>query len=82
MQARRERSRVRYQLAAMTERELQDFGMSRSEIEHELRKPRCQGRRNYCVPPAFPRLPGAPRPRQPAFSGISCSLWLRTFQRR
>ncbi|MCA1416412.1 DUF1127 domain-containing protein [Bradyrhizobium sp. NBAIM20] len=39
MQARRERSRVRCQLAAMTERELQDFGMSRSEIEHELRKP-------------------------------------------
>ncbi|WP_225141512.1 MULTISPECIES: DUF1127 domain-containing protein [unclassified Bradyrhizobium] len=39
LQARRARSRVRCQLAAMTERELQDFGMSRSEIEHELRKP-------------------------------------------
>ncbi|MEY9594191.1 uncharacterized protein YjiS (DUF1127 family) [Bradyrhizobium yuanmingense] len=39
MQARRERSRVRCQLAAMTERELQDFGMSRSEIERELGKP-------------------------------------------
>ncbi|MFK4385332.1 DUF1127 domain-containing protein [Bradyrhizobium sp. USDA 223] len=39
MQTRRERSRVRYQLAAMTERELQDFGVSWSEIEHELRKP-------------------------------------------
>ncbi|WP_370057770.1 biliverdin-producing heme oxygenase [Bradyrhizobium yuanmingense] len=27
-------------------------------------------------------MPGAPRPRQPAFSGISCWLGLRTFQRR
>jgi uncharacterized protein YjiS (DUF1127 family) len=37
---RRERSRDRYHLAAMTERELQDCGMSRSEIEYELSKPR------------------------------------------
>jgi uncharacterized protein YjiS (DUF1127 family) len=37
---RRQRSRDRYHLAAMTERELQDCGMSRSEIEYELSKPR------------------------------------------
>ncbi|WP_309144755.1 DUF1127 domain-containing protein [Bradyrhizobium sp. CCGB12] len=37
---RRERSRARYQLAAMTERELQDCGMTRSEIGYELSKPR------------------------------------------
>ncbi|WP_082885102.1 DUF1127 domain-containing protein [Bradyrhizobium stylosanthis] len=39
LRIRRKRSRVRCQLAAMTERELQDFGMSRSEIEYELKKP-------------------------------------------
>ncbi|MBR0781686.1 DUF1127 domain-containing protein [Bradyrhizobium iriomotense] len=39
MRIRRERSRVRCQFAAMTERELQDCGMSRSEIEYVLRKP-------------------------------------------
>ncbi|MCA1476918.1 MULTISPECIES: DUF1127 domain-containing protein [Bradyrhizobium] len=38
LQTRHARSRIRCQLAAMTERELQDFGMSRSEIEHELRR--------------------------------------------
>jgi uncharacterized protein YjiS (DUF1127 family) len=37
---RRERSRARYQLAAMSERELQDCGMTRSEIAYELHKPR------------------------------------------
>lgn len=37
---RRERSRDRYQLAAMTERELQDCGMTRAEIEYELHRPR------------------------------------------
>ncbi|WP_082813903.1 DUF1127 domain-containing protein [Bradyrhizobium sp. DOA1] len=37
---RRERSRARYQLAAMTERELLDFGMTRAEIAYELHKPR------------------------------------------
>ncbi|WLB42418.1 DUF1127 domain-containing protein [Bradyrhizobium diazoefficiens] len=36
----RERSRARCQLAAMTERELQDCGMTRSEIAYELHKPR------------------------------------------
>ncbi|MGL3111613.1 DUF1127 domain-containing protein [Bradyrhizobium sp. BR 1432] len=35
----RERSRARCQLAAMTERELQDCGMSRAEIAYELEKP-------------------------------------------
>ncbi|WP_259173230.1 DUF1127 domain-containing protein [Bradyrhizobium betae] len=39
----RERSRARYQLAAMTERELLDCGMTRSEIEYELRRPRRRG---------------------------------------
>ncbi|WP_342733335.1 DUF1127 domain-containing protein [Bradyrhizobium sp. B117] len=39
MRVRRERSRARYQLAAMTERELQDCGMTRSEIAYELEKP-------------------------------------------
>ena len=34
-----ERSRARYQLAAMSERELQDCGMTRAEIAYELRKP-------------------------------------------
>jgi len=37
---RRERSQARYQLAAMTERELQDCGMTRAEIAYELHKPR------------------------------------------
>ncbi|WP_375308903.1 DUF1127 domain-containing protein [Bradyrhizobium sp. A11] len=37
--ARRQRSRVRRQLAAMTERELQDCGMTRAEIAYELKKP-------------------------------------------
>ncbi|MBR0953915.1 DUF1127 domain-containing protein [Bradyrhizobium canariense] len=36
---RRERSRQRCQLAAMTERELQDCGLTRSEIAYELHKP-------------------------------------------
>ncbi|TWB52603.1 uncharacterized protein DUF1127 [Bradyrhizobium sacchari] len=36
---RRDWSRARGQLAAMTERELQDFGMTRSEIAYELKKP-------------------------------------------
>jgi uncharacterized protein YjiS (DUF1127 family) len=36
---RRERSRQRCQLAAMSERELQDCGMTRSEIAYELKKP-------------------------------------------
>ncbi|WP_240535227.1 DUF1127 domain-containing protein [Bradyrhizobium sp. YR681] len=36
---RRERSRARCQLVAMTERELQDCGMTRSEIAYELHKP-------------------------------------------
>ncbi|WP_245004101.1 DUF1127 domain-containing protein [Bradyrhizobium liaoningense] len=39
MRIRRERSRARRQLAAMTERELQDCGMTRSEIAYELKKP-------------------------------------------
>jgi len=39
MHIRRERSRLRCQLAAMTDRELGDCGMSRSEIEYELQKP-------------------------------------------
>ncbi|UFW51799.1 MULTISPECIES: DUF1127 domain-containing protein [Bradyrhizobium] len=39
MRIRRERSRAWYQLAAMTERELQDCGMTRSEIAYELKKP-------------------------------------------
>ncbi|MDA9492307.1 hypothetical protein XI08_25275 [Bradyrhizobium sp. CCBAU 11361] len=38
MRVRRERSRARCQFAAMTERELQDCGMSRSEIAYELHK--------------------------------------------
>lgn len=42
VRVRRERSRARCQLAAMTERELLDCGMTRSEIEYELRKPRRQ----------------------------------------
>ncbi|MHB0770322.1 DUF1127 domain-containing protein [Bradyrhizobium sp. 5.13L] len=37
---RRERSRARDRLAAMTERELLDLGMTRSEIAYELHKPR------------------------------------------
>ncbi|HEV2160287.1 DUF1127 domain-containing protein [Bradyrhizobium sp.] len=37
---RRERSRDRHHLAAMTERELHDCGMTRAEIEYELHKPR------------------------------------------
>ncbi|MGY8707957.1 DUF1127 domain-containing protein [Bradyrhizobium sp. 18BD] len=37
---RRERFRHRRHLAAMTERELQDCGMTRAEIEYELLKPR------------------------------------------
>ncbi|WP_349254078.1 DUF1127 domain-containing protein [Bradyrhizobium sp. CB1717] len=37
MGIRRERSRARCQLEAMTERELQDCGMTRSEIAYELR---------------------------------------------
>ncbi|MBR0838774.1 DUF1127 domain-containing protein [Bradyrhizobium liaoningense] len=40
LRIRRERSRARYRLAAMTERELLDFGMTRSEIAYELHKPR------------------------------------------
>jgi uncharacterized protein YjiS (DUF1127 family) len=36
---RRKRSRDRYQLAAMTERELRDCGMTLAEIEYELHKP-------------------------------------------
>ncbi|PPQ18644.1 hypothetical protein CV770_14625 [Bradyrhizobium sp. AC87j1] len=36
---RRERSSARRQLVAMSERELLDCGMSRSEIEYELKKP-------------------------------------------
>ncbi|TFV69709.1 DUF1127 domain-containing protein [Bradyrhizobium frederickii] len=36
---RRQRSRQRCQLAAMSERELQDCGMSRSEIEYQLKRP-------------------------------------------
>nr|WP_276486206.1 DUF1127 domain-containing protein [Bradyrhizobium zhanjiangense] len=36
---RRERSRARCQLAAMTERELQDCGLTRAEIAYELKKP-------------------------------------------
>jgi len=39
VRARRQRSRVRCQLAAMTERELQDCGMTRAEIAYELTKP-------------------------------------------
>ncbi|WP_375161563.1 DUF1127 domain-containing protein [Bradyrhizobium sp. RDT46] len=37
--ARRQRSRARRQLAAMTERELQDCGTTRAEIGYELKKP-------------------------------------------
>jgi uncharacterized protein YjiS (DUF1127 family) len=37
---RRERSRDWYRLAAMTDRELMDCGMTRAEIEYELKKPR------------------------------------------
>ncbi|WP_453955308.1 DUF1127 domain-containing protein [Bradyrhizobium sp. USDA 377] len=40
MRIRRERSRARCQLAAMTERELQDCGITRSEIAYQLHKPR------------------------------------------
>jgi uncharacterized protein YjiS (DUF1127 family) len=36
---RRQRSAARYQLAAMTERELRDCGMTRAEIEYELHRP-------------------------------------------
>ncbi|WP_347341916.1 DUF1127 domain-containing protein [Bradyrhizobium guangxiense] len=36
----RARSRARDQLAAMTERELLDCGMTRAEIMYELHKPR------------------------------------------
>jgi uncharacterized protein YjiS (DUF1127 family) len=36
---RRKRSHARVQLAAMSERELQDCGMTRAEIVYELRKP-------------------------------------------
>lgn len=36
---RRGRSQARYQLATMTERELQDFGMTKAEIAYELKKP-------------------------------------------
>ncbi|WP_247502882.1 DUF1127 domain-containing protein [Bradyrhizobium sp. 1] len=36
---RRKLSQARVQLAAMSERELQDCGMTRSEIAYELRKP-------------------------------------------
>jgi uncharacterized protein YjiS (DUF1127 family) len=36
---RRERSQARYQLAAMSERELQDCGMTWAEIAYELRRP-------------------------------------------
>ncbi|MCK1423276.1 DUF1127 domain-containing protein [Bradyrhizobium sp. 180] len=36
---RRERSQARSQLAAMTERELQDCGITRAEIAYELKKP-------------------------------------------
>lgn len=39
---RRERSRDRYHLAGMSERELGDCGMTRAEIEYELHKPRRQ----------------------------------------
>ncbi|MFB6451462.1 DUF1127 domain-containing protein [Bradyrhizobium tunisiense] len=35
----RERSRARAQLAAMTDRELLDCGMTRAEITYELYKP-------------------------------------------
>ncbi|RTE89790.1 MULTISPECIES: DUF1127 domain-containing protein [Bradyrhizobium] len=35
----RQRSRQRCQLAAMSERELQDCGTSRSEIEFQLKRP-------------------------------------------
>ncbi|MDH2343773.1 DUF1127 domain-containing protein [Bradyrhizobium sp. SSUT18] len=47
MRARRDRSRARLQLAAMTERELQDFGMSRSEIAYELHKPAGENRERW-----------------------------------
>ncbi|WP_271590909.1 DUF1127 domain-containing protein [Bradyrhizobium sp. CCBAU 53415] len=33
------RSRARCQLAAMTERELQDCGMTRADIDYEFKKP-------------------------------------------
>jgi uncharacterized protein YjiS (DUF1127 family) len=36
---RRERSRQCCQLAAMSDRELQDCGLTRSEIAYEMRKP-------------------------------------------
>ncbi|WP_245283411.1 DUF1127 domain-containing protein [Bradyrhizobium sp. WSM2793] len=36
---RRERSSARRQLVMMSDRELLDCGMSRSEIEYELKKP-------------------------------------------
>ncbi|WP_456748905.1 DUF1127 domain-containing protein [Bradyrhizobium sp. USDA 4354] len=39
VRVRRQRSRQRCELAAMSERELQDCGMSRSEIEYELKRP-------------------------------------------
>ncbi|WP_453947159.1 DUF1127 domain-containing protein [Bradyrhizobium sp. USDA 372] len=39
MRLRREHARIHRQLAAMSERELLDFGMTRSEIAYELKKP-------------------------------------------
>jgi uncharacterized protein YjiS (DUF1127 family) len=39
VRVRLERTRDRYHLAAMTERELGDCGMTRAEIEYELKKP-------------------------------------------
>ncbi|WP_245329205.1 DUF1127 domain-containing protein [Bradyrhizobium centrolobii] len=38
MRVRRERARIRCQLTAMSERELLDCGMTRSEIAYELKK--------------------------------------------
>lgn len=37
---RRQRAETRSRLAAMTDRELQDCGITRAEIEHELYRPR------------------------------------------
>jgi uncharacterized protein YjiS (DUF1127 family) len=39
VRARRQLSRARCQLAAMTDRELQDCGTTRAEIAYELKKP-------------------------------------------
>jgi uncharacterized protein YjiS (DUF1127 family) len=36
---RRRRARLRRLLSAMTERELLDLGLSRSDLEYELKKP-------------------------------------------